>query len=76
MAHTISFEVNNGKTLSITQRMHNGTVLLWTSDHDTHDEESYIAPGDFVMLLNFYRYVKRHDIQNDFINPNGQNKEA
>ena len=76
MANTISFEVNNGKTLSITQRMHNGTVLLWTSDHDTPDEESYIAPGDFVMLLNFYRYVKRRDIQNDFINPNGQNEEA
>lgn len=76
MSNTISFEVNNGRTVNLTQRMHNGTVLLWTSDHDTPDEESYISPGDFVMLLNYYRYVKRNNIQNDFINPNGTTKEV
>jgi hypothetical protein len=27
------------------------------------------------MLLNLYRYIKDNDIQNDFINPNGANKE-
>lgn len=28
-----------------------------------------------VMLVNFYRYIKGNDIQHDFINPNGKNKE-
>ena len=29
-----------------------------------------------VMLINLYRYVINNDIQNDFINPNGKNKES
>lgn len=74
--HNISFEVNNGCTLNLTQRMHNGSVLIWNSDHDIPDEEAYVSPGDFVMLLNYYRYIKRNDIRHDFINPNGKNKEA
>lgn len=76
MANTISFEVNNGRALRITQRMHNGCVLISNDDHDIPDEEAFVSPGDFVMLLNFYRHIKHNDIQHDFINPNGKNKEA
>ena len=35
-----------------------------------------INPSDFIMLLNLYEYIIENDIQNDFINPNGKNKEA
>ena len=27
---------------------------------------------DMVMLINFYRYIKDHDIQHDFVNPYGK----
>lgn len=73
---TISFEVNNGGTLKVTQRMHNGCVLISNEAHDIPDNEALISPGDFVMLLNFYRYIKRNNIHHDFINPNGKNKEV
>lgn len=68
----ISFDVNNCDTLELVQREHDGTCLIVNSDHDIPDNEAFISAGDMVMLLNFYRYVKRHDIQNDFINPSGK----
>lgn len=40
----------------------------------TNDIE--ISNGNMVMLFNLYQYIKRNDIQNDFINPYGKNKEA
>jgi len=37
-------------------------------------EEHYQIPaGDFIMLLNYYRYIKDKNIYCDFINPNGKN---
>lgn len=37
------------------------------------DVNNGISAGDFVMLLNFYKYVKDNNIQNDFINCYGKN---
>ena len=77
----LSYNVNNGRTLEILQRKHDGTALIITRDADGKDEanipdnEAFISNGDMVMLINFYRYIKRNDIQHDFINPNGKNKE-
>lgn len=31
---------------------------------------------DSVQLINLYRYCKRYDIKNDWINPNGKNAEV
>jgi len=32
-----------------------------------------IDEGDFVMLLNYYYYIKDYDIKDDFINREGVN---
>lgn len=67
----LTYEVNNGGQLELIQRGHDGTVLI--SD-DSMSKTEFIPAGDMVMLVNFYRYIKDNDIQNDFINPNGKNK--
>lgn len=68
----LTYSVNNGKTMELIQRGHDGTVLI--SDGFTDEEtENYIKPGEMVMLINYFRYVKENDIQCDFINPYGKN---
>ena len=67
----ITFDVNNNITLAFEQEKHDGNVIV-KSGKDIRD---IITPGDFVMLLNLYRYIKDNDIQNDFINPCGKNTE-
>lgn len=76
--NTISCNVNNGGKLSLIQREHDGKVLIINADsNEVHeslsDNEAFIDAGDMVMLINYYRYIKRYDIQNNFINPNGKN---
>ena len=77
----LSYNVNNGRTLEIVQEERDGEVTIIHRDANGQDEANrrdkldYIPAGDMVMLVNFYNYVKRYDIQNDFINPNGKNKE-
>lgn len=73
----ISFDINNNGKVELVQREHDGKVLISYSDKDIEnpDNLAFINPGDFVMLINYYRYIKRNDIQNDFINPTGKNKE-
>lgn len=68
------FEVNNGRKLELVQREDNGTTLICSID--APDNEAYISAGDFVQLINLYRYCKRYDIKNDWINPNGKNVEV
>ena len=80
MINTISFDISNGRQLQLSQRQHDGKVLCTTNDHTpldsfASDEIDFIPAGDMVMLVNFYRYIKGNDIQHDFINPNGKNKE-
>lgn len=67
----LTFAVNNGGILEISQKEHDGTVTVSSTGIDRVD---YISNGDMVMLMNWYRYIKDHDIQNDFINPCGKNK--
>ena len=64
MINTISFEVNNQRTMKLIQRQHDGQTLLVIENPDgTHesigDEEAFISPGDFVMLIDYYRACKR-----------------
>lgn len=66
----LTYDINNGETMELIQRGHDGTVLI--SDNSTSKTE-YIPAGDMVMLINFYRYIKDNDIQNNFINYNGKN---
>lgn len=67
----ITFDVNNNTTLIFEQEKHDGNVVVKTEK----DIKDIITPGDFVMLLNLYQYIKDNDIQNDFINPRGKNTE-
>lgn len=67
----LTYDVNNGGTLELIQRGHDGTVLIADENHTSKTE--FIPNGDMVMLINFYRYIKDNDIQNDFINPYGKN---
>jgi hypothetical protein len=75
--NTLSFNVNNSRTLELVQRRHDGDILIINKDlqgnHETiPDNEAFIPTGDMVMLINYYRYIKRNNIQCDFINPNGK----
>lgn len=67
------FEVNNGQKLELVQRQDDGPTLICSPN--APDNEAYISAGDFVQLINLYRYYKQYDIQNDWINPDGKNKE-
>lgn len=64
----ISFDVNNGGKLNICQAKHDGSVSISTGDNKGYN----ISAGGFAMLLNFYKYVKDNNIQNDFINYYGK----
>ena len=78
MMNGIILEVNNGRTLEVTQEKRNSDIFVSaTHRNGTHDNDgSYIInAGEFTMLLNLYLYIKDNDIQNDFINPYGKNKE-
>ena len=77
---TLSYNVNNGDTMKLVQREHDGSVSIIKEDskgnhENIPDAEAFISAGDMIMLVNYYRYIKRNDIKNDFINPNGKNNE-
>lgn len=78
--NTLQFLVNNNGTLCLSQNEVDGAVTVHTF-HDSNDfsdttDDITISNGDMVMLINLYRYVKDHDIQNDFIDPNGKSHEC
>lgn len=69
----LEFEVNNGRMLCVQQSAQSESVEVFSTDGHINRDRYNIGAGDFVMLLNLYRYIKDNDIQNDFINPNGKN---
>lgn len=83
----IGFELNNQLMGSVTQRKYDQEVT-YTVYKTVKDCEDTVCPmqevdrvrtipiGQFVMLLNLYAYIIDNDIQNDFINPYGKNKEV
>lgn len=71
----MKFNVNNKRTLTIEQAAADGKIIVTTKSENKTDEVYSITPGDFVMLINLYKHTKDNDIQNDFINPYGKNKE-
>ena len=72
----MTFDVNNGRILSMTQEEHDGWVTVHICNAEGKKEYGYkIDAPDFVMLWNFYRYIKENDINHDFINPNGKEVE-
>ena len=76
MQNEITFNVNNKIALCFMQAEHDHKVIVSHVDsHGTKYQLATIPPEEFVMLWNLYNYVKCNDIQNDFINPYGKNKE-
>lgn len=76
MERSLEYFVNNGQTIRITQKDADGAAVVRRYDGDKEVNEKLIPAGDMVMLLNLYEYIKKNDIQNDFINPGGKNKEV
>ena len=78
MKNRLTFEVNNGQTLVLDQYDDGERVFIWTKGANdfTIGKTHIVQPETMVMLINYYRYIKDNDIQQDWINPNGKNKEA
>lgn len=76
MANRLTAQTNNGEMLVFFQAEDDATIHVnrWDGKGNAEHTASIPTP-DFIMLYNFYRYVKENDIRNDFINPNGKNKE-
>lgn len=62
------FNVNNNGVLKVSQNCPDFKVEVTTPSNNY-----IVSAGDFVMLLNYYKYIKDNDIQNDFINYHGKN---
>lgn len=77
--NNIDIRINNGRTMRIVQtetdKNRNGIGIETLDENGSLEERELIDEGDFVMLINYYRYIKEYDIKNDFINRNGINNE-
>lgn len=75
MKQTLTFFVNNNGTMEFTQNKPDDSVVIHTfhgaNDFDKHENDVTISAVDMVQLINYYRYVKEHNIENDFINLDG-----
>ena len=70
----ISFNINNDGAVEIKQSKHDNDVIVDVIDSNGAVYDNYtINNGDFIMLLNYYKWIKDNDIQCDFINYNGKN---
>ncbi len=59
------FKVNNGRRLEVFQDREDDKVYLITRDsHGEEESHEIIQPGDFVMMLNWYRYQKENGNEN------------
>lgn len=75
MFEKFTFNSNNGKELEFTQYRKDGFVSVSSHDGLTCEYEIDIPASDFVMLWNLYRYIKKNDIKNEWINPDGKKEE-
>lgn len=61
----MNIPINNGMQMTFKHNKENEAIEVTT------DGTLSIPEGDFVMLINYYRYIKNNDIQCDFINYHG-----
>lgn len=74
--NTLSFKTNNNGILNMIQHELDGKVIAKRLEKDKgYKQITEIPAYDMIMLVNMYKYIKEYDIQNDFINPNGKNKD-
>lgn len=74
----IEVKTNNGNTLKVCQtdadKARAGVGLERIDDYGVIYRRDLIDEADFVMLMNYYCYIKDNDIKDEFINPNGTNE--
>ena len=75
----IEVEINNNGKIRLSQtkadKVRNVIALEHIDDKGKIYRRDLISEGDFVMLMNYYCYVKDNDYKNVFINPDGLNEE-
>lgn len=73
----IEIEVNNKEKMILVQtesdKEREGIGLETRNSSGKLERRDLIYEGDFVMLMNYYKYVKDNDIKDEFININGKN---
>lgn len=76
MDKRIKVEINNGGMMTLNQSEADKIRCGVALESVNHKGETYsrylIDEGDFVMLMNYYCYIKDHDIKDDFINRDGK----
>lgn len=74
----IEVEINNNRKLRVSQtesdKIRGGIGLEHIDEIGNIERRDLIDEGDFVMLMNYYSYIKDNDIRDDFINRHGVNK--
>ena len=70
----IRLEVNNGRKITLANAENGGITVEVLGKEWESESVKHITEADFVMLLNYYQYVKSNDIQCDFINDKGKKK--
>jgi co-chaperonin GroES (HSP10) len=60
MNQQISFNVNNDGVLALNQQEHDEPVTVGTYWENGESREFTVSAGDFVMLMNYYRYQKEN----------------
>lgn len=75
MDKKIKVEINNGGIMTLEQseadKIRCGVSLESVNQKGETYRRYLIDEGDFVMLMNYYCYIKDHDIKDDFINRDG-----
>ena len=75
--NTLSFKTNNNGILNMIQHELDGKVVVKRLEKDKgYKTITTIPAGDMVMLINMYKYIKENEIQNNFTNSHGKNKEG
>lgn len=74
----IEIEINNKNKMIISQseadKARDGISIDRICEGDKIDH-LFISSAEFVMLINYYNYIKDNDVKQDFINPDGYNSE-
>jgi hypothetical protein len=70
--NTLSFNINNGRTLKLIQRENDGKTLIHIEDQNGNmesipDNEAFISADDMVMLVNYFRNCKTGKEKSDYI---------
>lgn len=75
--NALKLSVNNGRFIKITQtesdKVRNGVGLKTIDQNGNVERNDLIDKKDFVMLINYYKFIKDNDIYDEFINQNGTN---